>query len=185
MLFVKRESQWKFNTSSTGGLGVAFVAVAGGVIYCTAPGGAIVSFRYGAAGVGYSAGFKLPRIGKIQVQVWGKSVGVGAAAAPAAFPNRGRIYISESFGRDELTRSDITGACMFVEVGGGLIVGGSGTAMLLGMNPLLLPTLMIHPPVAIGQSLFVQSATAVLLMAGVNAGLVAGGGIAGFVGGLM
>jgi len=44
---------------------------------------------------------------------------------------------SDKLGR-ELQRGDFRGAVLFVEGGGGLIAGGSGTAMLFGINSALL-----------------------------------------------
>jgi hypothetical protein len=184
MLVIKKESAWRFLTSSSGGIGVEFVAAEGGSIYFQDPNGVTVTYRYGAAGAGVSAGLKLPKIGKLQFK--GKSV--GAAVAPAAFPNVGKLYILDSFPGDELSRSDITGVCMFAEVGGGVVVGGAGYAMLLGMSPLWLAaqaSSAIMPPVMLyADYQMLQSATAVLFMAGLNAGLIAGIGAAVFVGGL-
>ena len=187
MIPIKKESAWQFVTSSSGGIGVEFVLAEGGAIYLRDPSGGLVTFRYGAAGAGVAAGFKLPKIGKLQFRLRGKNV--GAAVAPAAFPNVGKLYILDWFPGNELTRSDLTGVCMFAEAGGGLFVGGSGTAMLLGMSPAWwagtlasapLPPLMVYT----NYKMF-QSATAVLLMAGINAGLMAGVGAGALVGGLV
>jgi hypothetical protein len=182
LLTIKKESAWQFVTSSSGGVGVEFVAAEGGSLTFDDPNGATVSFPYGAAGLGLSAGFKLPKIGKLQVD--GKSV--GAAISPAAFPNAGKLYILDTFDGQELGRSDITGVCMFVEVAGGLVAGGYATAMLLGMDPGYLAAVAITP--ALINQIFLEkllnSATALLLMGGASVGVQAGGGIAAFVGGL-
>lgn len=183
-MIVRMKSKWEFDTSSSAGIGVEFVVAEGGSIYLKDPSGQRVTFRYGAAGAGWSTGLKLPKIGKLQL----KGRGVGAAVAPAAFPNIGCVYILDSFPGSELTRSDITGVCVFAEIGGGVVVGGSGTAMLMGMDPALLAAMMasaLVPPAAayFDYELF-QSATSVLIMAGINAGIQAGYGIAGYVGGL-
>jgi hypothetical protein len=178
-MIVKKPSAWQFVTSSSGGLGVEFVAAEGGRIYFQDPDGASCYFTYGAAGVGLSAGLKLPKIGKLELK--GKSI--GGAIAPASFPNAGKMYILESFGGDELKRSDISGVCMLAEVGGGIVAGGSATAMLLGMNPIWLAGL-VGPFTIYADSMLIQSATAVLVMAGVNVGLTAGAGAAVFLGGL-
>ena len=181
-LFVKKPSEWQFVTSSTGGVGVEFVAVEGGRIWLQDPGGKTETFRYGAAGVGLAAGLKLPKIGKLELKVRGKSV--GAALAPASFPNTGKVYVLESFTGNELTKDDITGVCMFAEVYGGLVVGGSATAMIFGMNPIWLAATLIPGPSALASAKLLSTATGVLLMAGVNVGIQGGVGAGIFLGGL-
>lgn len=175
-------SKWEFITSSTGGVGVAFVAVEGGKIFMKSPQKAAVSFYYGAAGVGLSAGLKLPKIGKVQVR--GK--GVTAAIAPASFPNMGQLYVLDSFKGDDLTISDIQGACVFVEIAGGIIAGVSATAMLVGMDVRWLAGLVVPlaPTIAYFDYKFLSSAKGLLVMGGATAGLQAGAGIGAFLGGL-
>jgi hypothetical protein len=184
MLTIKKPSAWQFVTSSTGGVGVAFLVVEGGALYLQDPAGNGVAFRYGSAGAGLSAGFKLPKIGKLQIN----GRGVGAGVAPAAFPNMGKLYVLNSFKNDELTISDIRGVCAFVEIGGGVVAGASGTAMLVGMNPMWLAAAMatVTLPVAgaFAQTQLANSATGLLVMGGLNAGVQAGGGIGAYLGGL-
>jgi hypothetical protein len=183
MLTVTKRSSWKFVTSSSGGLGVDFVMGEGGILYLTDPHGVPVAFRYGALGAGVAAGFKLPKIGKAQINIKGRSV-VGTVA-PAAFPNGGVLFVLDTCKGGDLTQSDIRGGCLFVEVGGGLIAGASATAMLLGLSPAWLLALAAAPEfaVVIDQNLL-QSASGVLVMGGVNLGLQAGAGAGAFVGGL-
>ncbi len=184
MLAIKKESAWKFVTSSSGGLGIEFFAAEGGVIYLQNPAGDTIPFKYGAAGAGLSFGFKLPKIGKLRIPIKGKSA--AGVIAPADFPNAGKIFILDTFAGDELTRSDITGVCEFLEIGGGLIAGGSGTAMLLGMNPVWLAAFLGGPLGMVAANIGLQhSATAILVMAGVTAGIQAGAGGAAFLGGLI
>ena len=188
MLWIKKESAWTFETSATGGVGVEFVAVEGGAIYLRDPKNNPATLRFGAAGAGISWGLKLPKIGKINLpKVRGKSV--GGVAAPAAFPNIGKLYILDTFRGDELSRRDITGVCAFVEVYAGAVVGGSAAAIVFGMNPLWLAGLSLAPlagPLAatITESQLFASATGLLLTAGLNAGLVASAGVGGFLGGI-
>jgi hypothetical protein len=185
MFGIKKESAWQFITSATGGAGVEFVAAEGGRIYLQSPAGGQVVFTYGGAGLGLSAGLKLPKIGRIQFR--GRSFNV--AGAPAAFPNTGAIYILDNFLGDELTQDDITGVCIFAEISGGLVGGGSATAMLLGMDPLWLAGVMVAAAAPVLEPAAVTgllaSATGVLLMAGLNLGIQAGGGAAVYVGGLI
>ena len=197
MVTIKKESAWQFVTSSTGGVGIEFVAAEGGTLYFKDPGGAADYFVYGAAGAGLTYGFKLPKIGKLNVQIpkiRGKSV--GGIVAPAAFPNAGKLYILDSFKGDELAESDIQGVCMFLEIGGGVIAGVSGTAMLVGMSPAWLAAAVaasgaspIAGPIAPIANMYVwqrltETATGLLVMGGLNVGVQAGIGGAAFLGGL-
>ncbi|HEY1412419.1 MAG TPA: hypothetical protein VGF36_09765, partial [Rhodopila sp.] len=113
MLTVTKRSAWTFVTSSSGGLGVEFVMGEGGTLYLRNPNGASVPFRYGALGVGLAAGFKLPKIGKLEVNIKGKSV--AGLIAPAAFPNAGTLYVLDTCRSNDLTQADIRGGCLFVE----------------------------------------------------------------------
>jgi hypothetical protein len=183
MLMIKKESAWQFVTSSSGGVGVEFFLAEGGAIYFKDPSGVAVSYTYGAAGAGLAFGLKLPKVGKLQLQVKGKTVGGGVA--PAAFPNTGKLYILDSFAGNELKRSDMTGCCMFVQAGGGVIGGGSAYAMVLGMNPIYLVGMTFTPLMLLAETKLLQSATALLLMAGLNVGVQAGGGAGAFIGGLI
>jgi len=182
-LLIKKDSLWQFSTSSSGGLGVEFVAIEGGKIWLTDPAGNTVTFYYGAAGAGLAAGLKLPKIGKVQLKIRGK--GAGGVAAPASFPNAGKVYVLDTFAGEELTKSDISGVCLFVEAFGGLVGGGSATAMVFGMSPVWLGMAAALAPIS---SLAIQrmlsTATGVLLMAGVNVGIQAGGGFGAFIGAL-
>ncbi len=63
---------------------------------------------------------------------------MGAAGAAEAFPSFGKVFVSDALVSRDLTEDDITGPCMYTEVGGGLVVGGSATALLFGLDPKLL-----------------------------------------------
>jgi hypothetical protein len=188
MITIKKPSAWQFVTSSAGGLGVEFVAAEGGALYFQDPRGKADSFYYGSAGLGLGVGLKLPKIGKLQIR--GKSF--GAALAPAAFPNAGKLYILDTFKGDELKESDIQGVCMFLEVGGGVLVGASAMAMLLGMSPAWLAGALSAAPLTPTLPLLslyvwhqlINTATGLLIMGGLNAGIQAGAGGAIFLGGL-
>ena len=130
------ESRWQYQTASGGGLTVVMVAGSGGSIILRSPQGENVSYRYGGVGVGVGFGARLPRFGKINIQIKGKSVaGTGAAEA---FPSTGKVFVSDALVSRDLTSDDITGPCMYTEVGVGLVVGGSATALLFGLDPKLL-----------------------------------------------
>jgi hypothetical protein len=183
MLTVTKRSAWTFVTSSSGALGVEFVMAEGGTLYLRDPNGASAAFRYGALGAGLDAGFRLPKIGKPKLNIKNKSV-VGAIA-PAAFPNAGTLFVLDTCKGNDLTQADIRGGCLFLEVGGGLIAGVSATAMLLGLSPAWLLALAMEPELAVViDPALLRSASGVLVMGGVNAGLQAGGGVGAFLGGL-
>ncbi len=172
-------SAWKYATSASGALGVGFIAASGGTLYLTDPAGRTQHFYYGGLGGGVGFGVRLPKIPRPSFR--GSSVsGTGAATA---FPSTGIIYKARSIGRRELTPGDIQGAVMFVEGGLGLGVGGAGTSMIFGINTALMIAAALSPVVS---TLLVNramaTATGVMVFAGVNAGLQAGGGVAGLVG---
>ncbi|UZE22869.1 hypothetical protein LOY67_23080 [Pseudomonas sp. B21-056] len=181
------ESRWQYQTASGGGLTVVMVAGSGGSIILRSPQGEDVSYRYGGVGVGAGFGARLPRFGKINIQIKGKSV--GAAGAAEAFPSTGKVFVSDALVERDLTSDDITGPCMYTEVGAGLVVGGSATALLFGLDPKLLAlsvALSSSPVTSMAATIvnrqLVQSAKGALVMAGMNAGLQAGGGAAIYIG---
>ncbi len=121
-----------------------------------------MTFTYGGAGVGLSAGLKIPNIGKVQIPTpKGPLTGAGG---PLSFPSTGKVFVSDNISGD-LSESDIRGVCLFTEVGGGIIGGGSAMAMFVDLNPLYLGVPIV------GNQLFVNSANEVILMAGLNVGV--------------
>jgi len=181
-------SRWEYQTASGGGLTVALVAGSGGSIILRSPEGKDVSYRYGGVGVGAGFGARLPRLGKINIQIKGKSV--GAAGAAEAFPSFGKVFVSDALASRDLTEDDITGPCMYTEVAAGLVVGGSASALLFGLDPKLLAlsvALSANPATSLIASSTVnrqllQSAKGAVVMAGMNAGVQAGGGAAIYLG---
>ncbi|WP_110946860.1 hypothetical protein [Pseudomonas bohemica] len=183
-------SRWTYETASSGGLTVMFAAGSGGSITLKDPAGKTENFRYGGLGAGIGFGARLPRFGKVNIAIKGKSV--GGAGALEAFPSTGAVFVSDAIANRDLTRDDITGVCVFMEVGGGLIAGISGTAMLFGLDPKLLAISLAVNATPVGAVLgplvmqrhLLQSAKGAVVMGGVNAGLQAGGGGAIYLGGL-
>ncbi|MGN8275130.1 hypothetical protein ACLEJQ_01740 [Pseudomonas sp. SMV71] len=182
------ESRWQYQTASGGGLTVAVVAGSGGSIILRSPEGKDVSYRYGGVGVGAGFGARLPRFGKVNIQIKGKSV--GGAGAAEAFPSFGKVFVSDALASRDLTEDDITGPCMYTEVGGGLVVGGSATALLFGLDPKLLALSVALNASAVTSIIaantvnrqLLQSAKGAVVMAGMNAGVQAGGGAAIYMG---
>lgn len=118
---VKKKSAWTFDTSSTVSLSAGLIAGGGGAVYLSDPQGNNVSLSYTGLGGALGIGIKTPG-------------NVGGSIAPASFPNAGTIYILESYGGNELTRSAMTGPCAIVEVSAGALFGAGATAMLMGMS---------------------------------------------------
>lgn len=182
-------SDWRYKTASSGGLTVVFAAAAGGALTLTDPNGVDQQFRYGSIGVGLGVGARLPRFGKVNLHVRGKSV--GAAVASEDFTSLGKVLVADSIAARGLLREDFQGACAFIEGGVGLLGGVSGSAMLFGLDPKLLAAaaatltpmgsiLMPHDSTA----RLLRSAKGVIIAAGLNVGLQAGGGATISLGGL-
>ena len=180
MVTIKKESAWKFNTFGSGGASIGIFAANGGTVRLNEPNGALHSFYYGGVGAGASFGIKLPKIGKVQIET--KKGPVTGTVGPTPFPSKGQLYVTENFSGEELSTSNIRGLCAFIDVGGGLLIGYSGVAMLLNLNPLWLAA---APGSPIAMQLFLGSADAVLMMSGPNVGVQAGIGGAVFLGALV
>ncbi|KAF1065891.1 MAG: hypothetical protein GAK45_02080 [Pseudomonas citronellolis] len=183
-------SHWEYDTASSGGLTFMFVAGGGGQLILKDPQGARHSYGYGGIGVGAGFGAKLPKIGRVNLNVKGKSV--GAVGAAESFPSYGKVFVSDALRERDLSADDFTGACVYIEGSIGLGVGGAGTAMLFGLDAKLLALnlALAASPIAqvfasrTVQRQLLQSAKGVLVMGGATAGLQAGGGGAMYVGGL-
>lgn len=135
-------------------------------------------------------GAKLPRFGKVDIKIKGKSV--GGTGAAEAFPSDGAVFVADDLVDRDLTRDDITGPCMYVEVNAGVAVGVAGTAMLFGLDAKLLAAVMLmnaSPVTSLTVSpmltrQLMQSARGALLMGGANLGIQAGAGGAVYIGAL-
>lgn len=171
-------SHWRYDTGATGGIGIEFVALSGGALYLVDPGGQSLRLWFGAIGAGLTAGFKIPKLPKARIN--GKSV--GGAGSLKAFPSTGRVFKSHALGKRELTPDDLRGGVVFVEAGGGLVVGGSGTAMLFGINAIMLAAGLSNPGLAFLTAQAIEGARGALIYGGTNVGVQAGGGIAGLIG---
>lgn len=139
-LSIRKKSAWKFDTSGTGGVGIEFVAASGGTVVLDDPAGRETRFRYAAGGGGLSWGIrKVPKIGRLdtsKIDSRGISDHFSANVAPEPFWNHGAVYIMGGFRGDELTAEDFHGVCVVYDAGGGLILGYSGSVMLVGINPM-------------------------------------------------
>jgi hypothetical protein len=180
MLGISRQSKWTFITAGNAGINIDIFAVSGGQIVLSDPKNKVVRFNYGGAGAGIGLGFKLPKVGKIEFRPKPLGKAISGAVGPESFPNHGIVYITEFFKGAELAQSDISGACMFIDGGAGLVAGYSTTIMLLGIDPTVLVANLALPLLDI---VAVRARpNAVLLIRGPNVGLQFGAGVAGFLG---
>ncbi len=175
MLEIKNVSKWRFSTSGCAGLSLGALAVEGGAIYFTDPHNNPQRFMYGALGAGFGTKIKFGKAGK-QIKIPIKGQPASGVVAPTSFRNAGVLLVTKSVYTDELTRKDIQGVCGFVELSAGLGLGGAAYAMLLGMNPFLLPVASTMP------HLVMNSAKAILLIGGLSVDIQAGGGVTVFGG---
>ncbi len=114
-----------------------------------------------------------------------------AFLAGSGLPSTGTVLVADGLVGRDLSRGDFTGPCMYVELGAGVIAGGSGTAILFGLDPKLLAAVALASAspltAALGASMsrqLLQSSRGALLMAGVNVGAQFGGGAAAYLGAL-
>ena len=175
---IKRMSEWTFTTFGSGSAG-AMVMIAGGQVVLADPGHRPVTFTYGGLGAGASVGLRIPRLPKVKVS---------ATGGPFAFPSTGTVFVTQRCPGADLTEADFRGPCFFIDGGAGLVGGGSGTLMIAGCNPSLGEQLWgavanFGPVPGLAQiRTMLQAARAVIAMAGVNVGLQAGAGVAGYFG---
>lgn len=182
-------SEWRYKTATGGGLTVVFAAATGGALTLTDPNGVDHQFRYGSVGFGAGLGARVPRFGKVNLKIRGKSV--GAAGATEHLPAVGRVLVADTIASRDLVREDFEGACVFIEGGIGLLGGASGSAMLFGLDPKLL-AMTAATLTPIGNLLLphdsavrlLRSAKGVIMAAGLNVGIQAGGGATITLGGL-
>jgi outer membrane protein OmpA-like peptidoglycan-associated protein len=185
MLKISGRSDWSFETSSSKGISAAIivaVGAGGGTISLNHPNGAMFTFNYASAGVGYGMGAKAG-IASLAPSKW------GASSSGEDNFSLGYLYILDSFHGKELQPSDIVGGTLTLELTGAMLKTISGSAMLLGIdlgemqNELMsdIGQLVINVgggPLALdfaeSQGWFQSSAKAVLFMGGLGASLGVG-----------
>lgn len=174
-------SNWEYKSATGGGITVLCATAGGGVLTLKAPDGSLQDFRYGSLGPAFGEGLKLPRIGKLKLEVTG---------ANGAFDSGGYIFQTNAASARTLTREDFRGPCVIVEAGAGLVAGVSGSAMLFGLDSKLLAmawllsSQTLTPDGLRRLERLLRSARGAIFAGGFNAGVQAGGGISLTVGGL-
>lgn len=120
MLKIKGPSGWKFDGSSSFGVGIGPVGGGSGSFVLTHPEEGTYTFKYKHAGGGYSVGPKLQK-------------GLNVSAGFDTNVSAGKLYILDTFPGKELRSSDIEGFCIIVEAAISAGKGVSGACMLLGV----------------------------------------------------
>lgn len=116
MFTVKKLSSWTYHTSAGQSVSYGYAGAASGDLILKNPEGEDVTFHYQSAGVGKSVGFST------------------VSSSTKDSYSDGLIYVMDACHGDELTRQDIEGYFLSVEVSVGAALGESAAAMLLGLN---------------------------------------------------
>lgn len=181
-----RKSRWLYKSSATGGATIGFVAGSGGTITLTSPYQVFHTYSFAGAGFGFGAGARLPRFGKVNLNIKGRSI--GGAGATESFLSYGLVFASDNIIKRDLSPADFRGPCLYVEAGFGVAAGISGSALLFGLDPLRLAALipMAASPLSanLAIQLLIESANGAILMAGANVGAQLGAGTAAYIGGI-
>lgn len=179
---LKISTAWEYKSAGSTSMSVGMAGISGGQIVLEESSTKIHhSFNYGGYGPAIGWGFKIPRLGKIEIPT---PRGPVNATDSHPYPSNGVVFAKENLPGGDLTLSDIKGLCLFIEAGGGVIRGGSATALCIGLDPWLLPitTTIVFNPIAI--SILINSMKGVIYMAGRNEGIqggVSGGGFLGWL----
>jgi hypothetical protein len=166
-----RKSRWNFDTSAGAGIGFGLFNSESGMFVLDAPSGQGHEYTYNGFGIGISRGFssmlRISRFALPKVIVRGDEL--SGAGSTADFTSRGWLYLTDSFKNADLVDPKILeGGTIYLEGAAGYLLGGTGSFMLLGVNPDLLVLGMVKPDLI---GLAIRSAPAALIMGGVNEGL--------------
>ncbi|MDR5741429.1 MULTISPECIES: hypothetical protein [unclassified Caballeronia] len=172
-MFLLRPSEWSYSTGATGGVCADVVVASGGSIVLSDPDAKDEAFYYGGIGAGMGVGIKIPRLKLPGLN--GKEV--GGAGSAKSFPSGGAIFMTDAFRGSELSRRDIQGATVYVDAGGGLLLGAGGSVMFLGINSAELILGLSSPGMLYLAERAIAQAPALLVMGGITAGLQAGLGV--------
>jgi len=128
-----------------------------------------LAHRFAYHGLGISVGVPvsrfLPKVVLPKIVINGKYI--GATGATTDFPSGGVVYATSTT-RAELTTHDFEGGAIFLELGAGLLFGGSVTAIFTGVSEYMEQVGCIFPQF-IGAAL--STARATIFMYGANEGL--------------
>src|SRR5580698_9345753 len=125
-----RESNWKYDTGASIGIGTALLSTSGGTIRFHDPDDQNQDFSYAGFGIGLFS-ISTPKIKIPRLPVLNRDVtGTGAAKS---FDGGALLYMTESFHGRELSKSDIQGGTVYLDAAAGLLAGYTGSVMLLGI----------------------------------------------------
>lgn len=175
-----RQSGWSYETGSTGGLGIGPILGSGGKVILNDPSGTKKNFWYGGLGGGFGEEARLGKLKIPPLKIKGKTI--GGSGSSTSYPSKGMVFMTDTFKGSELTESDIQGATVYIDAAAGILMGLSGSAMLLGINPLPLMVGLSNPTFYPIAGITAIRAPAVLIMGGYSVGLQAGAGIGLMVG---
>lgn len=159
-MHARKTSAWTFDTSGTFGLTAGLVAGGAGSVSLKDPQGNGESLHYVGIGAGIGVGVDTPG-------------NIGGSIAPGSYPNLGTIMILDGFHGDELSLNDMRGPCAIMGVQASFFVGGTGTAMFLGMSIIgstIDKVAILGGPFTmwLADQVFEFSAKAMILIAGTN-----------------
>jgi hypothetical protein len=171
MIEFLRMSKWTYTNGATGGVGTGLLAASGGTLSFTDPDKQAQDFSYAGLGIGIFS-IAIPKIKIPDLPILNRGItGTGAARS---FDGGGLLYMTESFHGRELSKSDLQGGTVYLDVSTGLLAGYGGSVMLLGINTAFLAPWIINP--GLGANLAanaMRKAPAVLVIYGQSEGLIA------------
>lgn len=175
-----RLSKWTYDTSASVSIALGATAISGGLISLNDPNKKSHHFHYGGFGVGTSIGLSLTKIELPETLI--RNYAASGSGSITEFPSDSALYMTESFHGRELSKSDIQGVATYIEVGLGIIAGGSATLMFLGLNPALILAAVASPGFAHLVTVAIEQAPAILVIWGGSMGPQVGGGVSALLG---
>jgi len=145
------------------------------------PTGRKFRFTYHTGGMGLGLAARLPsrfRLPEIKLPRFiSKDGTIAGTGATSEFEGGGVIFRLRN---KELTRTDYTGLTLSLEFGGGVLVAGSFTLFLTGLKQGVVVAWLFNP--GLFTNVLFQSATALVVFAGVSEGLVDAIGVSPMLG---
>ncbi|MDR5783635.1 hypothetical protein QCE63_29920 [Caballeronia sp. LZ065] len=162
------KSEWKYETSASGGLAMGDILASGGKFVLESPDRKLHAVNY--AGVGLGFGWRMPEKARLPDLVLPRSKAVvSGTGATTDFLGRGAVF---RFRKEELLPSDFTGITLYVDLGAGLLVAGGGTGLLIGVKEHALIPRVVNP--GLFANAMVSSAHVFVRMPGMSEGLIDG-----------
>ena len=179
-----RRSAWQYNTGAGGSVSVGPLSASRGLIALDDPSGKPKRFDIATFGIGWNvmrlpAKLRLPDIPLPRAVFKGNSL--AGSGSSSDFIATGWVYINHTFTGNELKESDFEGGACSIEMGGGVLVAGSITAMYVGIPVQLMMAAIANPMFS---RLALNAAKAVVILLGVSEGLMDGIGATASVGAL-